>query len=78
MNENIFEQMIEAQHPQDATNEPPFPTSTRWKLDGTYDSETQAHSRSIQHPEASILSQKLFQTSKTITISIVAQWSRWF
>ena len=36
MDEDLFDQMAETLHQSD-TPEPPIPTSTRWKPDGTYD-----------------------------------------
>ena len=36
MDEDIFDQMVEALH-QPTIQEPPMPTSTRWQPDGTYD-----------------------------------------
>ena len=36
MDEDIFDQMVQALHPE-TSQEPPMPTSTRWKPDGTYD-----------------------------------------
>ena len=36
MDENIFDQMVQALNPE-TVQEPPMPTSTRWKPDGTYD-----------------------------------------
>ena len=36
MDEDIFDQMVQALHPE-TVQEPPIPTSTRWQPDGTYD-----------------------------------------
>ena len=38
MDEDIFDQMVEALNPE-TVQEPPIQTSTRWKPDGTYDSK---------------------------------------
>ena len=37
MDEDIFDQMVEVLHNPTNTYEPPIPTTTRWKPDGTYD-----------------------------------------
>ena len=37
MDEDIFDQMVEVLHNPTNTHEPPIPTTTRWKPDGTYD-----------------------------------------
>ena len=36
MDEDIFDQMVQALNPE-TVQEPPIPTSTRWQPDGTYD-----------------------------------------